>query len=648
MEELKHNPPLVYSMMTTNVEVAIPAGAKTTTCSFQETAVSPPLNVAPSVPLAEPIPHAAGVSCVAGPSIKANPQTQGSGNKSSKGGKGKEREPKSRVCTKCGQTVFGNFFTHLQTVHPGKTKYNPGEKSTGSKSTPNAVSEQLKELDDKLASAGDVIKDQQEEIVELQTAAPGPVQLPPKVAKTVAEKTKSLRERLDHSRAQDDLERYKRTTQTPTGLEPDSFKLPRFGKRKGAFVIGKLENFVVISAWPIYLFTILLFLLACWISPFEYCSTETFTHQEFTSEIYECRFSMAKDIRDTHPWFSETADAIGHAPYKCQNGDELKYGFQGRAYSIMKAWFDYDEMLFRGAYSCYDSSAPVGQKGICLIHKGNMPWEVPHGPPTYSYVETCANYGETAIRMFLQQHLDLFHSTIEILRHPGSADSLGLLFSVIFQYILMTFGISFRLNIVLLGWAPLWLVVRTILMALVTLPGITVKQAKSVNRLSFNIFRAWEQLSKPVYARLVAVPIKDKVFSSIDFSPEFDRDERFAPQHYVQYQIMTDVKILGCHIYSTNSNLVPVPWHDEKDPSGLKKVVLNVPLISTILNRKTMLAPTARPFETLATALRLLSANAQYCEAPKYLAKGRSVYRDMSLVFGAVIMRSVSQTNEVF
>jgi hypothetical protein len=61
-----------------------------------------------------------------------------------------------------------------------------------------------------------------------------------------------------------------------------------------------------------------------------------------------------------------------------------------------------------------------------------------------------------------------------------------------------------------------------------------------------------------------------------------------------------------------------------------------------------MLGGLSQRAETLSTTLRMLSSNPHYHECPEYLARGRSIYRDMALVFGAVVTRSVSHDNEHF
>lgn len=147
--------------------------------------------------------------------------------------------------------------------------------------------------------------------------------------------------------------------------------------------------------------------------------------------------------------------------------------------------------------------------------------------------------------------------------------------------------------------------------------------------------------------RLVAIPVKDLPRGS-RFFPDFDaEDKKFAPT-FRKYQLAVEYKFMDTVMYSIRSEGFPEQWVSGSRPALLKTVVLSEGLISTTINRKTMLGSRGDPAVNLGVMLRLLSANPHYAESPHYVARGRSIYRDMALVCGAIVTRDPFHDNQHF
>lgn len=179
----------------------------------------------------------------------------------------------------------------------------------------------------------------------------------------------------------------------------------------------------------------------------------------------------------------------------------------------------------------------------------------------------------------------------------------------------------------------------------------------------FTEWRFWKKLSnypptfeeymklpmeKLIHMRLVLVPVSS-IVQSVDHRPEMDRGDRLANTQFVKYQVAVEVKTdTGYRYYRNWVKTLNSHWYKSSGLS-LKKVVLNSGLMATALNRKTMLASRDHPEVALDTMLRLISANSHYQEDYMELYQdGRSVYRDMALVCGAIVTRDVYLDNQHF
>jgi len=167
---------------------------------------------------------------------------------------------------------------------------------------------------------------------------------------------------------------------------------------------------------------------------------------------------------------------------------------------------------------------------------------------------------------------------------------------------------------------------------------------------------------KPKKKFLALIPKGPLQPCTIDNRPEFDRSEFFAKGNkYQDYRVVVVIKIFGIWLvtdrwyepqlyasagrnwYRTDPNL-PGGHHWNK----LQKVRLNMGLLATLLNRKTLAADKTKPELEIDRALRLMKANPHYQEDFGYMKRGRSVYADMSLICGAIITQDPYHNNQYF
>jgi len=187
-------------------------------------------------------------------------------------------------------------------------------------------------------------------------------------------------------------------------------------------------------------------------------------------------------------------------------------------------------------------------------------------------------------------------------------------------------------------------------------------------------------------SELVMIPLKSvKARSGRDIRPEFDLEQFCATNDYCDYQICVRHTYSRGFIYQLNATLYPklsswsepgffktenygwweviktvccpplLIWTlwlflmDDNVPTLLfKKVRINMGLVSTALNRKTLLGSRSDPAISIATMLRLVAANAHYHDDLAYIRDGRSVYRDMALVCGVIVSRDPYHDNQHF
>lgn len=158
---------------------------------------------------------------------------------------------------------------------------------------------------------------------------------------------------------------------------------------------------------------------------------------------------------------------------------------------------------------------------------------------------------------------------------------------------------------------------------------------------------------RPHRAVLVGRPTGAVSRDTRDRRPELDRGEHFANTDRQQYQLLVIVKDpLGCRAYDTWPGLHP-QWYDNPRmffaDQRLTTVELDNGLMSTALSRLTMLKSKKEPALALESCLRQITANSAYQEDYHRLyGTGRSVYRDMALVCGAIVAKDISYENSAF
>jgi hypothetical protein len=149
--------------------------------------------------------------------------------------------------------------------------------------------------------------------------------------------------------------------------------------------------------------------------------------------------------------------------------------------------------------------------------------------------------------------------------------------------------------------------------------------------------------------RLVAVPIWRTIKTRQathrgDARAHMDRTERLANTNLDTYQICVEVEYKNGFRYFSDWEGIPCQWFERK--KCLKTVQLNEGLISTCLNRRTLVAAIGAPELAVEASLRLMQANPHYQEDyTRLLRDGRSTYRDMALVMGAIVSRDVYHVN---
>lgn len=155
-------------------------------------------------------------------------------------------------------------------------------------------------------------------------------------------------------------------------------------------------------------------------------------------------------------------------------------------------------------------------------------------------------------------------------------------------------------------------------------------------------------MEKIKHIRLVLVP-KSERREARDWRPEFDRGDMLAKQRFNKFHVRVEVRTdAGYRYYKDWVSSLPKFWYKENQRT-LKVVNINKGLMATALNRKTLLGSRASPEVAIDTMLRLMSSNPHYEEDLEYMrATGGSVYRDMAMVFGAVVSRDCYFPNEHF
>lgn len=171
---------------------------------------------------------------------------------------------------------------------------------------------------------------------------------------------------------------------------------------------------------------------------------------------------------------------------------------------------------------------------------------------------------------------------------------------------------------------------------------------KAVGRLPPTL-KQWLALpmEKVKHVHLVLIQ-EDSRVEQQDWRGEMDRVERLAPQRFMRCHVAVEVRTdFGYRYYKDWITTLPKQWLKEQGKT-LKKVTINNGLLGTALNRKTLLGSRSTPEVAIDTMLRLMSSNPHYEEDVEYMLKGGSAYRDMALVFGAIVSRNPYLDNQHF
>lgn len=147
-----------------------------------------------------------------------------------------------------------------------------------------------------------------------------------------------------------------------------------------------------------------------------------------------------------------------------------------------------------------------------------------------------------------------------------------------------------------------------------------------------------------IHARLVGIPV-NKYQLHNDDRPEMDRGDRMAPQIYADFELYVELRVGERYLYLTEKDdfVLPDFWFTKEGPySRLRTLKINVGLLATALNRKTLGLRTSNNNQRVERSARLVSANAAYQEDYSSLLKdGTSSYADIQLLAGTILTGNV-------
>lgn len=159
--------------------------------------------------------------------------------------------------------------------------------------------------------------------------------------------------------------------------------------------------------------------------------------------------------------------------------------------------------------------------------------------------------------------------------------------------------------------------------------------------------------NRPHQIRLVGIPLGARKTDIHDRRPELDRGEHRAKLVRQDYQLAVVVEDgSGFRLYK-EFPFLSKQWYVRPDAwfvdYRLLTVRLDNGLMATALNRLTLMKSKSEPHLALEACLRLVMANSAYQEDYTRLYNtGRSVYRDMALVAGAIVAKDIGHDNSAF
>lgn len=558
-------------------------------------------------------------------------------------------------CNKCGLKV-GNILAHLRSAHPPSSQGGGGPRS---KKNASLIGQSLADSDAKSKAAVDIVHDQKDEIADMAAEI--------RELKSKASIPKPVDE-LEEMRHRDKISVHKRSYVSPAPVCKNDIQninwskgdLGHLGKRLNRLVLGdvKLPPFFIVRLVGflnfIIIFTALLYCLAFFSTPV--------VEEVCTSEIPDLRVvyggSCEQNIHNV--WWNEMMTVTGSAPITNCEGD-YQFTIPPRWTNIMDnnaGW----TLTEHGAIANWDAHTLHDGDYCCTVHISNVVGEVCFDVPQ-----------EWTAKARFAQDLEVFRSrALDVCRfaiYPATvffklitsgdliwnvADTWTSIAWFMILGIILRFGLKV-FEIVIFPYICSGRLFLAWFCLVANLFGCQRFIPKVLTRLNaapiYGPVYGFMELFIPDRIRLVAVPIR-RLGDTSDFGPEFDQNERRKAHSFVKYQLAVEVKWLGGYLYFKDVFDLSEQWRAAGRHGSLglrlKTLVLNEHLLATGINRKTMLASTSTPDVALATALRLVSSNGQYHEHPEYVAKGRSSYRDMALVLGAVVTRSVYVDHEHF
>lgn len=478
-----------------------------------------------------------------------------------------------------------------------------------------------------------------EELRDLREDKPPPPPKPP-----------SPKETLDSLREQELLNGYVRARTPPSGISGGGessvdTSVSLTGKRRH-FVIGNVTGYHHNPGRFIWMAFFAMLIVAIGLDTMRplSCDESVFVTKS-TTKIWDYRFSTDPPTKNPGAWPRETKQATGQDPYPCKNGQYSDFVLLPHVKRIMDLHIERTGMRIPKQH--YERKYEIETEGWCYLHQSNTPYSV-HWEEEILDCDT--TWGRLNRRfdsvVKIVSHL-LFWPLTGVLSNIGPISGVWLLVQAFWTYLLaLNAAVAIEMAVLAL-LMPTWVAIKIFVCLYVVVFGTTSKRLLLIQRLSYSTHKVFVEFFRPAYSELVMFPVR-LYKDDGDFAPEFDREEFKQPTRLVQYQVAVHVKHLGFHYYYLDAQNLPAQWRDERRNDLLKKVVINDGLTATVLNRKTLLGDRKFVRDTLSTTLRLLSANPHYHESARYLTKGRSVYRDMALVFGAVVMRSVEEANEHF
>lgn len=232
-------------------------------------------------------------------------------------------------------------------------------------------------------------------------------------------------------------------------------------------------------------------------------------------------------------------------------------------------------------------------------------------------------------------------------------------------------------------WKPFWIMAAKIIAFIVitiTLVLVSLGQADLVNASALYVqnyplvWLCWamtllifigylilDMLFSVHAIRLVLLPTRTRTPRN-DYRPIFDKQDRLCKTVWTEYQLLVEVTSHAGYAYFSQWYVdeLPAMWFSTThlkstrsylmgDIELLDTLELDGGLLTIALNRKTMMGSRDKAGLTLEAMVRLIQQNPHYQEDhTRLLHTGKSMYRDMCRVCGAIVTRSVYTDHQLF